>query len=148
MKMISTQCVTEKVRQLNHKVEYDINVWSEENHVYVTFYPLRYPGDDGYQDSDLSHGFPIVDTSEFYSLKIHRDARGPKFRDALKFLKSLVNYDHETMPDNHPYEEWNDEDGMDWWSTESELSFGPALITDFIDRLPRRGQLERFVEGE
>lgn len=140
--------IKEQVKQLNNKVEYDINVWSEDGYVYVTFYPLRYPGDDGYQDSDLFHGFPVIDTSEFYSLKIHRDARGPRFREALKFLKSMVNYDHETIPDIYPAPEWDDEDGMDWWSTESELSFGPVLITDFIDRLPRRSQLERFVGGE
>jgi hypothetical protein len=139
--------ITEKVRQLS-RVEYDINVWSEEGYVYLTCYPLRYPGEDNYPDSDLSHGFPIVDTSEFYSLKIPSKARGPRFRKALDYLKSMVNYDHEEMPDLYPVETWDDEDGMDWWSTESELSFGPGLITDFIDRLPRRSQLERFVGGE
>jgi hypothetical protein len=141
MKTIKTE-----VRQLS-RVEYDINVWSEDNHVYLTFYPLRYPGEDDYPDSDLSHGFPIVDTSEFYSLKIPSKARGPKFRKALDYLKSMVNYDHVSMPDLYPVELWDDEDGMDWWSTESELSYGPELITEFIAKLPRRSQLERFVYG-
>ena len=141
MKTIKTE-----VRQMTF-VEYDINVWSEDNHVYLTFYPLRYPGEDDYPDSDLSHGFPIVDTSEFYSLKIPSKARGPKFRKALDYLKSMVNYDHKEMPDLYPVETWDDEDGMDWWSTESELSYGPELITEFIAKLPRRSQLERFVYG-
>jgi hypothetical protein len=131
--------ITEKVRQLS-RVEYDINVWSEEGYVYLTCYPLRYPGEDDYPDSDLSHGFPIVDTSEFYSLKIPSKARGPRFRKALDYLKSMVNYDHEEMPDLYPVETWDDEDGMDWWSTESELSYAPELITEFLAKLPRRGK--------
>lgn len=138
--------ITEQVKNLSF-VEYDINVWSEDNYVYLTCYPLRYPGEDGYHDSDLSHGFPIVDTSEFYSLKIPSKARGKRFNDALAYLKSMVNYDHEVMPDRYPVEIWDDEDGMDWWSTETELSYAPVLITEFLARLPRRSQLERFVHG-
>ena len=81
---------------------------------------------------------PVADTSEFHALKIHKDVRGPLFRDALKFLKSMVNYDHETLPDNYPTESWDDEDGMDWWSTESELTYAPTLIKEFLATLPRR----------
>jgi hypothetical protein len=138
--------ITAEVKPLSF-VEYDINVWSEEGYVYVTCYPLRYPGDDSYPDSDLQHGMPVVDTSEFYSLKIPAKARGKRFNDALRYLKNMVNHDHETMPDTYPVEIWDAEDGMDWWSTESELSDGPELVTDFIARLPRRSQLERFVGG-
>lgn len=133
--------ITEQVRQLNTRPDYDINVWSEGGYVYVTFYPLRYPGDAGYPDADLIHGIPVVDTSEFYSLKIHRDARGPRFKDTLVFLKSMVNYDHTTLPETYPYEEWDDTEGMDWWSTESELAYAPSLIADFIKKLPRRGNV-------
>jgi hypothetical protein len=138
------RAIKEQVKPMTF-VEYDINVWSEDGYVYLTCYPLRYPGDAEYPDADLVHRMPVIDTSEFYSLKIHRDVRGPRFRDALTFLKSMVNYDHETLPDNFPTEVWDDEDGMDWWSTESELAYAPTLITNFIARLPRRGQLERFV---
>lgn len=131
------QLITEKVLKLG-QAEYDINVWSENGYVYLTCYPLRYPGDDNYPDADLIHRMPVIDTSEFYSLKIPANARGPRFRQALAYLKSMVNYDHETMPENHPYEEWDAENGMDWWSTESELAYAPTLITDFLARLPRR----------
>jgi len=34
---------------------------------------------------------------------------------------------------------WDTEGHMDWWSTETELLYGPELITDFIAKLPRRG---------
>jgi hypothetical protein len=132
------RAIKEQVKQLSTRPDYDINVWSEGGYVYVTFYPLRYPGDAGYPDADLIHGFAVVDTSEFYSLKIHRDARGPLFKDTLAFLKGMVSYDHETLPDNFPVQEWDDTEGMDWWSTESELAYAPSLITDFIKKLPRR----------
>jgi hypothetical protein len=132
------RAIKEQVKQLSTRPDYDINVWSEGGYVYVTFYPLRYPGDASYPDADLIHGFAVVDTSEFYSLKIHRDARGPLFKDTLAFLKGMVNYDHETLPDNFPTQEWDDTEGMDWWSTESELAYAPSLITDFIKKLPRR----------
>jgi hypothetical protein len=138
--------ISEQVRQLAF-VEYDINVWSEDGYVYLTCYPLRYPGEDEYPDADLDHRMPVIDTSEFYSLKIPSKARGKRFNDALAYLKSMVNYDHETMPEHYPVQEWDDEDGMDWWSTETELSYAPELITEFLARLPRRSQLERFVYG-
>lgn len=132
------RAINQQVKVLHTTPDYDINVWSRDGYVYVTFYPLRYPSDAEYPDTDLIHGLPVVDTSEFYSLKIHRDARGPRFKDTLRFLKSMVNYDHETLPDNFPTEVWDDTDGMDWWSTESELAYAPSLITDFIKKLPRR----------
>lgn len=138
--------ITEQVKPLT-RVEYDINVWSDDGYVYLTFYPLRYPEDHNYPDADLKHGMPIIDTSEFYSLEINSRARGKRFNDALKYLKSMVNYDHVIMPDKYPVELWDLEDGMDWWSTESELSYGPTLITEFMAKLPRRSQLERFVYG-
>ena len=138
--------ITEQVRKLSH-VEYDVNVWSADETVYVTFYPLRYPGDDGYPEGDLWHGLPVLDTSEFYSLEIPKTVRGPRYRKALEFLKKTVNYDHETMPEQYPAPIWDDVEGMDWWSSESDLSYAPELIADFIASLPRRSQLERFVYG-
>ena len=130
--------ITEQVSTLN-RVEYDINVWSEDEKVYVTFYPLRYPGDADYPNDDLGHGLPLLNTQKFYSLTIPAQPRGPKFKKALAFLKGVVNYDHFLRPDLYPAELLDASEGMDWWSTESELGYGPELITDFIAKLPRGG---------
>jgi hypothetical protein len=119
--------------------DYDINVWSRDGYVYLTFYPLRYPGDKYYPDADLDHGLPIVDTSVFYSLKIDPRSRGPLRREALQFLQNLVNEDHVEHPDLYPSELWStEEDGMDWWSCETALHNAPELIQDFISTLPAR----------
>jgi len=130
--------VTDTVNTLT-RVEYDINVWSDdEGFVYLTFYPLRYPGDDNYPDDDLGHGLPLINTSQYYSLQIPVDARGPRSRKALKFLERMVDSDHETMPETFPAPLWDTEGHMDWWATETELVYGPELITDFMAKLPRR----------
>ena len=129
--------VTDTVSTLT-PVEYDINVWSDEGYVHLTFYPLRYPGDADYPHDDLDHGLPLLNTSKYYSLDIPVDARGPRSRKALEFLKGLVNYDHVAMPERFPAPLWDTEGHMDWWSTETELVYGPELITDFMATLPRR----------
>jgi hypothetical protein len=129
--------ISETVNQLQSPT-YDINVWSREGYVYLTFYPLRYPGDKYYPDADLEHGLPVVDTSTFYSLKIDRRSRGPLRRDALEYLRNLVNEDHFDNPERYPAELWDDEDGMDWWSCETVLTKAPELIRDFVSTLPGR----------
>lgn len=123
--------------------DYDINVWSEKGNVYLTFYPLRYPGDKYYPDSDLVHGLPVADTSTFYSLKIDSRSRGPLRREALAYLRMLVNQDHYEDPKHHPNLVWDPNeipvgDDMDWWSCESALINPPELIRDFIATVPAR----------
>lgn len=134
--------ITEPVRVLNTRIEYDINVWSRDGYVYLTFYPLRYPGDKLYPDADLEHGFPVVDTSQFYSIKIDSRSRGPQRREALEYLRNLVNEDHYSEPDNYsllwPATEVPIEDDLDWWSSETVLDKAPELIRDFMATLPRR----------
>lgn len=123
--------------------DYDINVWSQDGYVYLTFYPLRYPGNKYYPDSDLEHGLPVVDTSVFYSLKIDSRSRGPLRREALEYLRNLVNADHFEDPEHHPNFLWPAdevpiEDDLDWWSCETALTDAPELITDFMSTLPAR----------
>lgn len=140
---MTIEMITAQVRTLNTRVEYDVNVWSEGGYVYLTLYPLRYPGDKLYPDADLEHGFPIVDTSQFYSLKIDSRSRGPQRREALEFLRNLVNEDHYENPEHYPAVLWPAdevpiEDGLDWWSSEIVLERAPELIRDFLSVLPRR----------
>ena len=135
------QLITEQVKQLQWP-DYDINVWSEDGMVMLTFYPLRYPGDSDYPDEELDHGFPLVNTSVFYTLRIPADSRGPRNRDALEYLKSMVNADHFDVPEYYPSPLWDATDGMDWWSCETQLTDAPELIRDFVSKLPRRGQLK------
>lgn len=120
--------------------DYDINVWSDDRYVYLTFYPLRYPGDKYYPDADLDHGLPVVDTSQFYSLKIDGRSRGPLRRQAMEYLRQLVNEDH--MAEPHMYAEQWPADGftadMDWWSCETVLVNPPELIRDFMASIPAR----------
>lgn len=118
--------------------DYDINVWSENGYVYLTFYPLRYPGDKYYPDADLDHGMPVVDTSQFYSLKIDSRSRGPLRREALQYLRDLVDSDHHDMPSVYPAPLWDEQDGMDWWSCETALTDAPELIRDFMATVPAR----------
>lgn len=123
--------------------DYDINVWSQDGYVYLTFYPLRYPGDKLYPDSDLAHGLPVVDTSQFYSLKIDSMSRGPLRKQALDYLRKLVNADHVDDPTHYPVALWPDdefpiEDGLDWWSCETALVDPPELIKDFVLSVPAR----------
>lgn len=121
---------------------YDINVWSTDGYVYLTFYPLRYPGDKYYPDSDLVHGLPVVDTSQYYSLKIDSRSRGPLRRDALTYLRMLVNQEHYEEPQTYALQ-WDPKevpvaDDIDWWSCETALVNPPELIADFIASVPIR----------
>jgi hypothetical protein len=137
MKRMTMKLITEKVLELG-QAEFDINVWSEAGTVYLTFYPLRYPGDSDYPDRDLAHGFPVLDTSRFYSLSIPSDARGPRYRDALAYLASMVECERVEAPELYPVPLWDGYDGMDWWSSETLITDPPALIREFLATLPRR----------
>lgn len=138
--MMKLAIVTEKVRILTNP-EYDINVSTDESDTYVnlTFYPLRYPGDAGYDaelmfNSTTDLGLPLADYSTWYTLRIPKNPRGPMHREAMQYLEKLVNED--SLGD-----EWNLE-GMDWTSIEGVLTEAPLMIRDFVSKLPRRGQLK------
>ena len=113
-------------------LEYDINVWCDhewddmDRTVALTFYPL-YMGEDGNLHTD---------TSEFYTLRVSLWPRGPKHKAALSYLQALVNSDSVF-----------DAEYTDWWSNECILEDAPELIQEFRASLPRKSQLERFVEG-
>ena len=113
--------ITEEVVQYPMTGRYDINVWcdntTEEPFVHLTFYPLV-KGKD----------YDTVDTSTFYTLPISATPRGPKQRQALNYLKALVDSD-DTF----------DVEYTDWWSNECVLTDAPKLITDYMARLPRDG---------
>jgi hypothetical protein len=121
--------------------EYDINVSTDKSDTYVnlTFYPLRYPGDAGYNaelmfNSTTDLGLPLADYSTWYTLTIPKKVRGPRSREALQYLEKLVNEDS-------CGDEW-DLEGMDWTSIEGVLTEAPTLIAEFMAKLPRRGQLK------
>lgn len=135
------QLITEKVLKLG-QAEFDINVWSDSGTVYLTFYPLRYPGDADYPDRDLAHGFPVIDTSKFYSLAIPLDARGPRYRKALNYLMGVVEAERYEAPELYPAPLWNPHGDMDWWSCETLLTDAPPLIKEFMATLPRRNKGE------
>lgn len=128
--------ITEQVTELG-QADYDINVWSDNGTVYLTFYPLVYPGDVGYPDYYLN-GFPITDTSKFYSLSVPTDARGPRYRQALEYLANVVEAERHEAPELYPAPLWNSEDGMDWWSCDTMLIDPPQLIAEFMAMLPRK----------
>lgn len=127
--------ITEKVTELG-QADYDINVWSDNGMVYLTFYPLVYPGDPGYPH--LVYGFPTTDMSRFYSLSIPSNARGPRYREALAYLANVVEAERHESPELYPAPLWDSEDGMDWWSSDTVLTEAPELIVDFMSTLPRR----------
>ena len=122
--------------------DYDINVWSEDGNVFLTFYPLRYPGDKRYPDADLEHGLPVVDTSTYYSLRINSKSHTALNRDALDYLRNMVNADHYDEPERYGLlwgaDELPVEDDLDWWTCETALVDPPELIADFIATIPRR----------
>jgi hypothetical protein len=100
--------------------DYDINVWcdndgTDEPFVHLTFYPLV-----------KGKEYDTVDTSTWYTLAFNVTPRGPKQREALNYLKSLVNSDSTF-----------DLEYTDWWSNECVLVDAPKLITDYVARLPR-----------
>ena len=122
------------------RAHYDINVWSEAGKVYLTFYPLRYPDEDNYPNKVTEDSLPVMDTSVFFTLGIPADARGPRYRNALSYLETLVNEDHRLMPEIYPAPEWTTGDDMDWWNTELCLTNPPQLIAEFMAVLPRKEQ--------
>jgi hypothetical protein len=128
--------ITEEVRQLTTG-EYDINVWSDNEGeidaswvINLSFYPLRYPGESGYPRRE-THGFPIVDTSVDYTLKIPVLHRGNRIGDALRYLDYLV------TGSSDDYDQF-DLQYMDWWSNETVLDNAPEFIKEFMATLPRR----------
>jgi hypothetical protein len=103
--------------------DYDINVWcdndgTEEPFVHLTFYPLV-KGEE----------YDTVDTSTWYTLAFNLTPRGPKQRQALNYIKNLVNSDSAF-----------DLEYTDWWSNECVLADAPELITDYMAKLPREGR--------
>jgi hypothetical protein len=128
--------VTEKVRQLTTG-EYDINVWADNDNevdaswiVNLTFYPLAFPGDSNYPKRE-THGFPVVDTSTFYTLKLPVLHRGNRIGEALRYLDYLV------TGSSDDYDQF-DLRYMDWWSSETVLDNPPDFIAEFVATLPRR----------
>ena len=125
-----------EVRKMSF-VEYDINVWTDEDSdaVSLVFYPLLYPGDEGYSaeklfGSECDCGIPVADYGTSYVLRIPKGARGPRYREALAYLEKVVTY-------GSFGDVWS-LDGMDWTSVENELDDSCALISEFRATLPRR----------
>ena len=134
------QLITETVANLSSP-DYDINVYTEAEFtdVDLTFYPLLYPGDKGYDAEHLfgntyDYGIPIADYTTFYTLKVPKKARGPRYREALQYLEALVT-------EGSFGDIWSI-DGMDWTSCDTSLTDPPAVIAEFVAKLPRRGQLK------
>lgn len=134
------QLITETVATLSQP-DYDINVYTEPefHHVDLTFYPLVYPGDAGYESEQMfgrgvEDGFPVADYTRWFTLQIPKQARGPRYREALAYLEALVT-------DGSFGDIW-DLDSMDWTSCDTSLTDPPVLIAEFVARLPRRGQLK------
>jgi len=128
--------ITEEVRKMTTG-EYDINVWADNEGdidatwvVNLTFYPLKYPGDLGYP-KNVGHGFPIVDTSTFHTLKIPVLHRGERIGQALRYLDLLV------TDSSDDYDQFDLQE-MDWWSNETVLENAPDYIQEFVTALPRR----------
>jgi len=124
--------------------EYDINIYTEREftNVDLTFYPLLYPGDDGYKVEVLfgqaaytwEDGIPVADYSRWYTLTIPKKMRGPRNRKALQYLESVVT--------EGSFGDIWDLDYMDWTSCDTSLIDPPSLIAEFMAKLPRKGQLE------
>lgn len=127
-----TMIMTDKI------ADYDLNVSTYDRVVYVSFYPLEYSED----------GLATVNTSDYYTLEIPGDARGPLYRNALAYLEKLVNKDFEDSPEIYLEPGWSLEDDFDWWNTETCLVDPPKLIADFVDNLPRQSALQRFGKGK
>lgn len=128
--------VREKVRELATP-DYDINVWADNEGyeaggvVNLTFYWLKYPGDDDYPDT--GHEFPIADTRRYHTLKVPVMYRGGRVGEAIRYLDTLI------TNSSNDYGEF-DTENMDWWSSEVVLENPPAFIKQFMDVLPRREQ--------
>jgi hypothetical protein len=123
--------ITEHVVKYPITGDYDINIWcdndgTEEPVVNLTFYPLV-----------RGEEYDTVDTSTFYTLALTVTPRGPRQKEALNYLKALVNE-----------EDTFDMEYTDWWSNECVLVNPPQAIAEFIAGLPRNGVLTRFVTGE
>ena len=136
--MYEMKQIKEKIRLMS-KPDYDINVWADNEGntmdaswvVNLTFYRLKYPEDRDYPE--YGEGFPVVDTSDYHTLKIPVMHRGNRIAEAIHYLDTLVT----TSSDD--WDEF-DTESMDWWSSETVLEHPPALIKEFMDALPRREQ--------
>jgi hypothetical protein len=117
------------MKTMERLAEYDVNVWTADRTVYVTFYPLNY----------LENGRATINTSEYYSLAIPGDARGPLYRRALSYLENRMNKDFHGLGQSYLHAGWTLEDDLDWWDTEKGLTNAPKLIADFVAHLPRKG---------
>ena len=115
--------ITEHVVKYPITGDYDINIWCDNDleHprdywvVNLTFYPLV-KGEE----------YDTVDTSTFYTLTLNTTPRGPRQKQALDYLKALVNE-----------EDTFDMEYTDWWSNECVLVNQPQAIADFVSELPR-----------
>ena len=86
----------------------------------------------------------MVDTSQYYSLKIDSRSRGPLRREALAYLRVLVNQDYYEEPQTYSLL-WDPaeipvHDDLDWWSCETALINPPELIADFVASIPARAR--------
>jgi len=137
---MTMKLITQTITSLTSP-DYDINVYTEREFtdVDLTFYPLVYPGDPGYRhdqlfgnkDWDVKHGIPVADYTRWYTLKIPKNPRGPRYQEALGYLEALVT--------EGSFGDIWDLDGMDWTSCETVLTDAPYLIQEFMDELPKRG---------
>ena len=134
------QLVTETVQGTSF-VEYDINIHTDEDDDFINlvFYPLRYPGDAGYDaelmfNSTSNEGLPLADYSKPYALRILKKARGPKHREAYAYLEEVVTFGS--------FGDIWDEDGMDWTSIENVLNDTSTLINEFRAKLLRCGHVK------
>jgi hypothetical protein len=138
MRGMIMKLITDEVRTLK-LVEYDINIHTHKDDPFVNlvFYPLVYPGDEGYKANswfgkDYNYGIPIADYTHPHVLRIPKRARGPKYNEAFAYLEEVVVYGSDG-------DEW-DVDGMDWTSVENVLDDTSALINEFRATLPRRAE--------
>jgi len=127
-------------------VEYDINIHTDadDDFINLVFYPLRYPGDPGYDaelmfNSTSDVGLPLADYSKPYALRILKKARGSKHREAYAYLEEVVTFDS--------FGDVWDEDGMDWTSIENVLNDTSTLINEFRAKLPRCGHVEEPTDA-
>jgi hypothetical protein len=118
------------MKTMTRLAEYDVNVWTSDRTVYVTFYPLEY----------LENGRATINTSEYYFLAIPGDARGPLYRQALAYLENLINKDFQGLDQPYLSDGWTLEDDLDWWTTDTGVLYPPKLIADFVASLSRKGQ--------
>ena len=114
--------ITEQVVDYPTTGDYDINVWADngwandDRFVSLSFYPLWM----------TPQGYLETDTSTYHTLTLSLFPRGPKQREALAYIRDLVNTDGVF-----------DAIETDWWSNECALADAPELIQEFMAELPR-----------